>query len=120
MASGLTAERLGVAGSSDYPGQRFIFRFSAMAYLAILRAMDTWDPLRGCASPKEAFGRISVFAGSALSASVPDWLFLNRSIRDSPIPIRAAGVEADYREMISDHGHDAFLAEQAALVRLLQ
>jgi homoserine O-acetyltransferase/O-succinyltransferase len=26
----------------------------------------------------------------------------------------------DYREMTSSHGHDAFLAEQAELVRLLQ
>ena len=25
----------------------------------------------------------------------------------------AAGAQADYREMTSDHGHDAFLAEQA-------
>ena len=34
--------------------------------------------------------------------------------------IQAAGVQADYRQMTSDHGHDAFLAEQAELVRLLQ
>jgi homoserine O-acetyltransferase len=34
--------------------------------------------------------------------------------------IRAAGVDADYREMTTDHGHDAFLAEQVELVRLLQ
>ena len=33
---------------------------------------------------------------------------------------RAAGVCADYREMNSAHGHDAFLAEQADLVKLLQ
>ena len=33
--------------------------------------------------------------------------------------IRAAGVQAEYRQMTSDHGHDAFLAEQAELVRLL-
>jgi homoserine O-acetyltransferase/O-succinyltransferase len=31
-----------------------------------------------------------------------------------------AGAQADYREMASDHGHDAFLAEQVELVRLLQ
>jgi homoserine acetyltransferase len=29
-------------------------------------------------------------------------------------------VEADYREMSSTHGHDAFLAEQAELVQLIQ
>jgi homoserine O-acetyltransferase len=41
-------------------------------------------------------------------------------VREFANSIRAAGVEADYREMVSDHGHDAFLAEQSALVRLLQ
>jgi homoserine O-acetyltransferase/O-succinyltransferase len=34
--------------------------------------------------------------------------------------VRAAGANADYREMNSSHGHDAFLAEQTELVRLLQ
>jgi len=34
--------------------------------------------------------------------------------------VRAAGAHSSYREMDSAHGHDAFLAEQAALVQLLQ
>ena len=34
--------------------------------------------------------------------------------------LREAGVEAEYKEMVSAHGHDAFLAEQAELVRLIQ
>jgi homoserine O-acetyltransferase len=34
--------------------------------------------------------------------------------------VRTAGANADYREMESAHGHDAFLAEQTELVRLLQ
>jgi homoserine acetyltransferase len=29
-------------------------------------------------------------------------------------------VDAEYREMTTDHGHDAFLAEQAELVSLLK
>ena len=37
-----------------------------------------------------------------------------------PRPSAPAGAEADYREMKSAHGHDAFLAEQVELVRLLQ
>jgi homoserine O-acetyltransferase len=49
-----------------------------------------------------------------------DWLFPPESVRHFAYTIRAAGVQADYREMTSDHGHDAFLAEQAELVRLLQ
>jgi homoserine O-acetyltransferase len=34
--------------------------------------------------------------------------------------VRSAGVHADYREMTTNHGHDAFLAEQAELIQLLQ
>ncbi len=49
-----------------------------------------------------------------------DWLFPPEAVRQFAETIRAAGVKADYREMISAHGHDAFLAEQAELVRLLQ
>ena len=58
QGGGLIGGRFDIAGYLDYQGQRFIERFDANAYLAILRAMDTWDPLRGYASPEEAFGRI--------------------------------------------------------------
>jgi len=80
--------------------------------------MDTWDPMRGCGSPKEAFGRIR--ARLSFIGISSDWLFPEPMVREFANSVRAAGVEADYREMVSDHGHDAFLAEQAALVRLLQ
>ncbi len=80
--------------------------------------MDTWDPLHGQASPKEVFGRIR--ARLSFVGISSDWLFPPESVREFAYSIRAAGVAADYREMTSAHGHDAFLAEQAELVRLLQ
>ncbi len=117
-AGGLIGGRFDVAGYLDYQGQRFIERFDANAYLAILRAMDTWDPSRGCASPQEAFGRIC--ARLSFIGISTDWLFPAVEVRRFAEGIREAGAQADYREMTSDHGHDAFLAEQAELVRLLQ
>ena len=116
--SGLIGARFDIAGYLDLQGQRFIERFDANAYLAILRTMDTWDPLRGCASPEEAFGRIR--AQLSFVGISSDWLFPAETVRDFAAAIRAAGVRADYREMDSAHGHDAFLAEQAELVKLLQ
>jgi homoserine O-acetyltransferase len=80
--------------------------------------MDTWDPVRGYASPQEAFGRIR--AGLSFVGISTDWLFPAEEVRRFAEAIRDAGAHADYREMQSDHGHDAFLAEQAELVRLLQ
>jgi homoserine O-acetyltransferase len=115
---GLIGGRFDIAGYLDLQGRRFIERFDANAYLAILRTMDTWDPLHGHAPPQEVFGRIQ--AQLSFVGISSDWLFPPQSVREFAYSIRAAGVAADYREMTSDHGHDAFLAEQAELVRLLQ
>ena len=115
---GLIGGRFDIAGYLDHQGQRFIERFDANAYLAILRTMDTWDPLHGQSSSQEVFGRIRarlIFVGIS-----SDWLFPPETVRDFAHIIRSAGVSADYRHMTSDHGHDAFLAEQIELVRLLQ
>lgn len=118
QGGGLAGGRFDIAGYLDHQGERFIDRFDANSYLAILRTMDTWDPLRDGSSPEEVFGRIRAcltFVGIS-----SDWLFPPQTVRDFAYTIRAAGVQADYREMTSAHGHDAFLAEQTELVRLLQ
>jgi homoserine O-acetyltransferase len=115
---GLLGGRYDIAGYLDYQGKRFNDRFDANAYLAILRTMDTWDPLAGGTDPADVFGRIK--ARLSFVGISSDWLFPAESVRQFAATIQAAGVEADYREMISDHGHDAFLAEQTELVRLLQ
>lgn len=118
MGGGLIGGRFDIAGYLDYQGQRFMDRFDANAYLALLRTMDTWDPLHGHSSAKEVFSRIS--ARLSFVGISSDWLFPPEAVRDFASRIRAAGVEIDYQEMISAHGHDAFLAEQTELVRLLQ
>jgi homoserine O-acetyltransferase len=115
---GLTGGRFDIAGYLDHQGKRFMDRFDANSYLAILRTMDTWDPLHGHGSAAEVFSRIR--ARLSFVGISSDWLFPPHSVRDFAYTIRAAGVQADYREMTSAHGHDAFLAEQTELVRLLQ
>lgn len=118
QGGGLIGGRFDIAGYLDYQGERFIERFDANSYLAILRTMDTWDPLNGYQSPEEVFGRIRarlIFVGIS-----SDWLFPPDSVREFAHRVQSAGVDAEYREMTSSHGHDAFLAEQAELVRLLR
>jgi homoserine O-acetyltransferase len=118
QGGGLIGGRFDIAGYLDHQGEVFIERFDANSYLAIMRTMDTWDPLHGYSSAEEAFGRIRAkltFVGIS-----SDWLFPPQVVREFAHMIRATGVQADYREMTSAHGHDAFLAEQTELVRLLQ
>jgi homoserine O-acetyltransferase len=109
--------RFDVAGFLDYQGERFLERFDANAYLAISRTMDTWDPVHGYRSPREAFQRIE--AEVTLIGISSDWLFPAQDVRMLAEAVRDAGAKAEYREMLTDHGHDAFLAEQAELIRLL-
>jgi homoserine O-acetyltransferase/O-succinyltransferase len=115
---GLIGGRFDIAGYLDHQGERFNERFDANAYLAIMRTMDTWDPLNGYSSPEEVYGQIRanlIFIGIS-----SDWLFPPESVREFAHAIQMAGVRAEYREMTSSHGHDAFLAEQTELVLLLQ
>jgi homoserine O-acetyltransferase len=115
---GLIGGRFDIAGYLDHQGERFNERFDANAYLAIMRTMDTWDPLNGYPEAASVYGRIRahlIFIGIS-----SDWLFPPQSVREFAASIQKAGVNAEYREMISSHGHDAFLAEQAELIRLLQ
>jgi homoserine O-acetyltransferase/O-succinyltransferase len=118
FGGGLIGGRFDIAGYLDEQGRRFVERFEANSYLAILRTMDTWDPLRGSTSLEEAFGRIK--AHLTFIGISTDWLFPACEVRRFADTVRSAGVSVDYREMASDHGHDAFLAEQTDLVRLLQ
>jgi homoserine O-acetyltransferase len=79
--------------------------------------MDTWDPVRRFRDAGEAFGRIRArvtFVGISSDA-----LFPAGDVERLAHAVRSAGANAVYREMVSDHGHDAFLAEQRELVRLL-
>ncbi len=118
QGGGLIGGRFDIAGYLDHQGQRLVDRFDANAYLAILRTMDTWDPLHGYASPAQAFSRIQ--ARLSFVGISSDWLFPPEAVRQFAETIRSAGVKTDYQEMTSAHGHDAFLAEQAELVRLLK
>ena len=115
---GLTGERFDVSGYLDYQGERFVERFDANAYLALTRTMDTFDPTRGYSSPEAAYRRIQ--AQVMLVSISSDWLFPTADIVALAERMVEAGVRCQHRELISSHGHDAFLAEPDELARLIQ
>jgi homoserine O-acetyltransferase len=73
--------------------------------------------VRAHASPFAAYSRIE--AHVTLVGISTDWLFPPADVRTLAAMMAAAGARCDYREMASNHGHDAFLAEPDHLVRLL-
>src|ERR1039458_1050092 len=78
--------------------------------------MDIFDPVRAHETPYAAYARIT--AHLTLVGISTDWLFPPEDVRSLAAIIQAAGTHCDYREMASNHGHDAFLAERDPLVRL--
>jgi homoserine O-acetyltransferase/O-succinyltransferase len=117
QGQGLSGQRFDVAGYLDYQGERFVERFDANAYLAITRMMDTWDPARGYPSAEAAFQCIQ--AEVMLVGISSDWLFPTDEIAALGLRLEKAGVRCAHRELVSSHGHDAFLAEPDELARLL-
>ncbi len=113
----LVGGRFDIGGYLDYQGELFHKRFDANCYLSILRTMDTFDPTRGYNSPREAYSRIR--AELLLVGLSTDWLIPPGDVMALAEEITAAGAPCEYREMISHHGHDGFLAEMDTLVSVI-
>jgi homoserine O-acetyltransferase len=106
--------RFDVAGYLDHQGEVFEARFDPDSYVAITRAMDLWDPERLGGSVWERIeARVTLVGISS------DWLFPASDVRALGARLRRCGVECDYREIDSLHGHDSFLAEPEHVFNLL-
>ena len=111
------ASRFDIAAYLDHQGEKLVTRFDANTYLVLSKAMDLWDPARQYGSAEAAYSRIT--AKVRLVGISSDWLFPGADVRKLAQTISGNGVECRYVEMISDHGHDAFLAEPQQLSPLI-
>lgn len=107
----VAADRYDVEGYLDHQGAIFAARMLPEAYLALTRAMDLYDTReRTLASVHPAFTFVGISS---------DWLFLPQHVRKAAERFAAAGADSVYDELVSDHGHDAFLAEPDRLRTLV-
>jgi homoserine O-acetyltransferase len=109
--------RFDVGGYLDHQGKKIVARFDANTYLVLSKAMDLWDPARQYGSEQGAYSRI--IARVRLIGIDSDWLFPASDVRKLFSVLRACGVDCTYAEMVSEHGHDAFLAEPQQLSPLI-
>ena len=97
----------------DYHGRRFLERFDANTYLTLLAAMDRHDVGRGRGGLGAALGRLrgvpALFVGIDTDLLYPP--------EEVATAARLAG--ADYAEIKSPHGHDAFLIEHGQVAEIL-
>jgi homoserine O-acetyltransferase len=105
-------DRFDVEGYLAHQGDVFVRRFDANSYLVLTRAMDLFD-LRGRERPAGP-ARLT-FVGIA-----GDQLYPPHFVQSCAERWAAAGWDAEYLDLPSDHGHDAFLAEPGNLASLLQ
>lgn len=106
------AERFDVEGYLDEQGERLGARFDANTYIALSRAMDLFETRERKnldISPKLTFVGIS-----------SDILFLPQYVQAAARRFRNLGFNSSYLELLSQHGHDAFLANTEELAQLLR
>jgi len=116
--NGSVMGRFDIAGYLDYQGLIFTRRFDANSYVVISKAMDNFDLEHGYESEYEALRRIT--ARLLLVSISSDWLFPASDVRAVAARARSAGVDVEYAELESSHGHDGFLADAEQLARIVR
>ncbi len=96
----------------DHQGQKLVGRFEVDSYLMLMGAMDAHDVGRERGGAEEALRQIR---GRLIGVGIPgDILYTDEDVRRWT---HLAG--AEYREIISVHGHDAFLIEVDQVATIL-
>ncbi len=101
-----------------HQGLSFVERFDANSYLYITRAMDYFD----LAAPHD--GRLAdAFKATptrfAVVSFTSDWLYPTAESRRIVRALNAAGAAVSFVELVSPHGHDAFLLDTPELYRVV-
>ena len=112
--------RDGIGSYLEHQGTKLRQRFHAGSYRALVSAMNAHDVGRDRGGVVAALRPLAA-AGTALTGIgiEGDILFGPRQVRALVDAARSAGVEAGYREIASDKGHDAFLVEWDQLTAIV-
>ncbi len=104
----------------EYQGRKLRLRFDAGAYATLTEAMDAHDIGRGRGGVVSALRSLAGAGVRLIGIGIEgDILYGPRQVHALVDAASAAGVEASYREIASDKGHDAFLVEWDQLTVIL-
>ena len=98
-------------------GEKLVARFDAASYVALTRTMDLHDVGDLALAARDTASRVDQVIGVGIDSDI---LYLPAEVRDWVSAYRANGVKAEYREIASLYGHDAFLIEWDQVERILR
>jgi homoserine O-acetyltransferase len=98
-------------------GDKLVARFDAASYVSLMRSMDLQDVGDLALAARETAERVGHVVGVGIDSDI---LYLATEVRDWVMAYRAAGASAEYREIASLYGHDAFLIEWDQVERILR
>ncbi len=99
-------------------GGQFVDRFDANSYLAITRAMDSFDLAEGHSSLGDAFSNTE--ARFLALSFTSDWLYPSYQSQEVVRALRSRNLDVAYVELPSNYGHDAFLVEVGEQTELIK
>lgn len=98
-------------------GDKLAARFTAESYLTLTQAMDDHDLGDLDRAGRATAARVDSIIGAGIDSDI---LFPAPEVRDWVSHYQRAGVRAEYREIRSIRGHDAFLIEHVQVARCLR
>lgn len=112
--------RFSIASYLDHQGAKLVDRFDPDTYRTLVRVMDAHDIGRERGGNVVALQRLAASGTGLTGLGVAgDILYGPSQVRALVADAVAAGVDADYRELDSAKGHDAFLIEWEQLTAVL-
>jgi homoserine O-acetyltransferase len=105
----------------DHQGRKLVDRFDAATYRVLVGAMDRHDIGLGRGGAVAALSGLATSGTQLVGVGIEDdILYGPRQIHQLVDAAVAAGVDAEYREIHSTKGHDAFLVEWDQLTAILR
>jgi homoserine O-acetyltransferase/O-succinyltransferase len=98
-------------------GEKLVARFDPASYMALMRTMDSHDIGNFSSAGRETASRVGQVVGVGIDSDI---LYLPAEVQEWVSAYRGAGVNAEYREIASLYGHDAFLIEWDQVQQILR
>ncbi|MFS3127904.1 homoserine O-acetyltransferase MetX [Nocardioides sp. Bht2] len=92
----------------QHQGNAFLDRFDALSYLSLSRLLDYFDPFVEESTPAALAATRTRFRVLSFDS---DWRFDTAQSQRMVDGLREHGVEVEFDELSSPHGHDSFLLE---------